>query len=90
MKSIFGAAVFFLSLFFMRRILVGSGVLDPWTAFLFVTSAVGVSLAGFLFLESAFDAHREATHRELDAMRRELDARASDRRHSPGDVLDSE
>ena len=77
MKSLFGGAVFLASLFLMRRILVSAGVLDPWTAFLFVTSAVGVSLAGFLFLEGALDAHRDATRRELDAVRRELSARSS-------------
>ncbi len=72
MKTLLGAAVFLVSLVVMRRILVGAGVLDSWSAFLFVTSAVGVSLAGFLFLEGALDSHRAETRRELEAMRREM------------------
>ncbi len=84
MKSFVGAGVFLISLFLMRRILVSAGVLDPWTAFLFVTAAVGVSFAGFLFLEAALDAHREATRRELDALRRDLDARRSSPPSPPG------
>ena len=78
MKTGLGAAVFLLSLFVMRRTLVSTGALDPWSAFLFVTSAVGVSFGGFLFLEAAFDAHREQVRRELEALRKELDdSRAS-------------
>jgi hypothetical protein len=71
-KTGLGAALFLLSLFVMRRILVNAGALDPWSAFLFVTSSVGVSFGGFLFLEAAFDAHRDQVRRELEMMRREL------------------
>ena len=78
MKTGLGAAVFLLSLFVMRRTLVTAGALDPWSAFLFVTSTVGVSFGGFLFLEAAFDAHRDQVRRELDSLRKELDdSRAS-------------
>jgi hypothetical protein len=76
-KTLLGAVVFLVSLIVMRRILVGAGVLDPWNAFLFVTSAVGVSLAGFLFLEGAVDAHRAEMRREIEALRRELHSRTS-------------
>jgi len=77
-KTGLGAAVFLLSLFVMRRTLVSTGVLDPWSAFLFVTSSVGVSFGGFLFLEAAFDALREQMRRELEDLRKELaDSRAS-------------
>jgi hypothetical protein len=71
-KTLFGAAVFLLSLFAMRRILVNSGALDPWSAFLFVSATVGISFGGFLFLEAAFDAHRNQVRKEMDAMRQEL------------------
>jgi hypothetical protein len=71
-KTGLGAAVFLLSLFVMRRVLVSTGALDPWSAFLFVTSSVGVSFGGFLFLEAAFDAHRDQVKRELEMLRREL------------------
>lgn len=78
MKTGLGAAVFLLSLFVMRRTLVSTGALDPWSAFLFVTSSVGVSFGGFLFLEAAFDAHRDQMRRELETLRKELaDSRAS-------------
>ncbi len=77
MKTFLGAVVFLVSLVLMRRILVNAGLLEPWTAFLFVTSTVGVSLAGFLFLEGALDAHRNETRRELDALRREIHSRDS-------------
>jgi hypothetical protein len=81
-KTLLGAVVFLVSLVLMRRILVNAGLLEPWTAFLFVTSAVGVSLAGFLFVEGAIDAHRNETRRELEALRRELHSRESAPRDS--------
>lgn len=77
MKAFMGAGVFLISLILMRRILVGAGVLEPWTAFLFLACAVGISLSGFLFLEASFDAHRQATKREIEELRRELARRRS-------------
>ena len=72
MKTVLGSVVFLVSLFGLRQILIGAGLLDPLTALLFVGCLVGIPLGGVLFLEGALESEQERMRRELDAVREEL------------------
>jgi hypothetical protein len=67
-----GSVVFLVSLFAMRQLLVGSGMLDPLASLLFLSCLVGIPLGGILLLEGAFDAEQRRLRQDLEAMRREL------------------
>lgn len=67
-----GSVVFLVSLFGMRQLLVGSGMLDPLASLLFLSCLVGIPLGGILLLEGAFDTEQRRLRQDLEAMRREL------------------
>ena len=72
MKAILGSLVFLISLVLMRQILVGAGVLPPWTALLFVVCVVGIPLGGIVFLESAFESESRRLREDVRGLREEV------------------
>ncbi len=72
MRVVIGSVVFLLSLFLMRQVLVGSGLLSPVTALVFLVAAVGIPLGGIVFLEGAFDQEYKKLEKEVQSLREEL------------------
>ena len=72
MKSLIGSAVFLVSLFVLRRILVESGTLTPDLALVFLACVVGIPLGGIVFLEGAIERESQDLRREIDSLRAEL------------------
>jgi hypothetical protein len=72
LKAVIGSLVFLFSLFLMRQVLVGSGLLGPWSALMFLVAAVGIPLGGIVFLEGAFDHECRRLEREVGALREEV------------------
>jgi hypothetical protein len=71
-KAVLGSVVFLLSLFLLRQILVGAGVLAPNVALLFLVAVVGVPLGGIVFLEAAFEHENRELRREIEQLREEV------------------
>ncbi len=71
-KAVLGSVTFLVSLFLMRQILVGTGLMPPNVALIFLVAAVGIPLGGIVFLEAAFDGEQRAIRRELQELREEV------------------
>ncbi len=69
---VLGSVVFLVSLFGMRQMLVGLGVLDPLASLFFLSCLVGIPLGGILLLEGAFDAEQRRLRQDLETLRREV------------------
>jgi len=80
-KAVLGSVVFLLSLFLLRQILVGAGLLTPNLTLLFLVGLVGVPLGGIVFLEAAFEHENKALRRDVRQLEEEL---ARLRRESEG------
>jgi uncharacterized membrane protein YccC len=74
LKSLIGSAVFLVSLFVMRRILVEAGVMTPDLALVFLACVVGIPLGGIVFLEGAIERESQDLRREIDSLRAEIAA----------------
>jgi hypothetical protein len=72
-KAVLGSVVFLLSLFLLRQILVGTGLLSPNLTLLFLVGLVGVPLGGIVFLEAAFEHEHRALRQEIRKLEEELD-----------------
>ena len=72
MRVTIGSAVFLLSLFLMRQVLVQTGLLSPTAALVFLVAAVGIPLGGIVFLEGAFDHEMKRLEREVESLREEI------------------
>jgi hypothetical protein len=79
LKALVGTALFLASLFLLRQILVGSGLLPPMAALVFLIGLVGVPFAGILLIVSALDHQQRETRDELDRLRQEIAALRSER-----------
>ena len=72
MKAVLGSVVFLVSLFLLRQILVGAGLLSANLTLLFLVGLVGVPLGGIVFLEAAFEHENKALRREMRQLEEEL------------------
>lgn len=82
MKALVGTVLFFASLFLIRQILIGSGLLPPMATLVFLIGLVGIPFAGILLVESALDQEQRAIREEIDRLREEIAALRSDRSES--------
>ena len=73
MKALLGSAVFLVSLYLMRQILVGTGLLSPTLALVFMVAVVGIPLGGIIFLESAFDLETRKLRSEVRGLREDVE-----------------
>jgi hypothetical protein len=69
---VLGSVVFLVSLFGLRQMLVGSGMLDPLASLFFLSCLVGIPLGGILLLEGAFDTEQRRLREDLETLRREV------------------
>ena len=74
MKSILGSAVFLASLFILRNLIVGAGILTPTLTLIFLACLVGIPLGGIVFLEGTIDQQRRELQQEIDGLRAQLTA----------------
>ena len=72
MKAVLGSVVFLVSLFLLRQILVGAGLLSANLTLLFLVGLVGVPLGGIVFLEAAFEHENKVLRREMRQLEEEL------------------
>ena len=72
LKSLIGSAVFLVSLFVMRRILVETGMLTPDLALVFLACVVGIPLGGIVFLEGALERESQDLRKEIESLRADL------------------
>ena len=73
MKSILGSAVFLASLFILRNLIVGAGLLSPVATLIFLACLVGIPLGGIVFVEGTVDEQRRELMREIEALRADLE-----------------
>jgi len=55
LKIAFGSIIFLASLFLMRQVLVGTGLMNSTVVMLFLVAAVGIPLGGLVLVEGAME-----------------------------------
>ena len=72
MKIAFGSIIFLASLLLMRQVLVGSGLMTPVVAMLFLVAAVGIPLGGIVLVEGALEHEVRDLRARIDDLERRL------------------
>lgn len=79
MKVVFGSIIFLASLFLMRQVLVGTGLLNATAAMLFLVAAVGIPLGGIVLVEGALEHEVRVLSDRIDSLERRLGREDPDR-----------
>ncbi|MCA9753680.1 MAG: hypothetical protein R3B81_09990 [bacterium] len=75
MKSLLGSVVFLMSLFLVRQVMVGAGVLTSGTTLLFLVGLVGLPLGAIVLVEGAFEHEFRAMRERIERLESELASR---------------
>ena len=78
LKILFGSIIFLASLFLMRQVLVGTGLMNSTVVMLFLVAAVGIPLGGIVLVEGAVEHEVNELRARIHELEKRLTARGDD------------